>query len=184
MWNSLPDIFVTVPIASCFKIKLDKFYCGFTVSSFYRFFVRFSCILAIFLAFNSAECLLWHLFVQRDVQFVATDTWLVLCGSLLLLLLLHWDCVRRLASTIEYVDCRISDIRDPMCPLVPVSSKTVIPPPRRNRVGFEPENQDLPFKSTPVRRNSNNNFPVSVDALCRLELETWHCDKSRQNLSF
>jgi len=46
MWNSLPDSFVTVPIASCFKIKLDKFYCGFTVCSFYQFFsVRFSCIL-------------------------------------------------------------------------------------------------------------------------------------------
>jgi len=32
IWNSLPDSFVTVRIASCFNIRLDKFYCGFTVS--------------------------------------------------------------------------------------------------------------------------------------------------------
>ena len=59
MWNSLPDSFVTVPVASCFNIRLDTFYCGFTVSSFYQFFCSIF-LYPIFLASVSAECLPWR----------------------------------------------------------------------------------------------------------------------------
>jgi len=71
------------PRTNCFKSRSDKFYCGFTVSSFYHFFcifsVRFSRILTIILSPVSAECLPWRPAFLLFILFVHAILLFIVC---------------------------------------------------------------------------------------------------------